>query len=78
MSDGRRSMRRRAALDVRVPFFRAAWRRALAVAFMLGWVGVELAWGNVLWALLAGGIAAYLIWEFFLSFDPRNYESADE
>ena len=61
-------------LKVRHPFFRQRWRRVAATAACLGWGTFEISMGNGLWASLFLGIGAYLVWEFFLNFDPANYE----
>ena len=71
-------MARRSALDVRVPFFRPLLPRLIVVAVTLGWTAVELAGGNVFWAVLFGAAGLWLAWEFFVVFDPANYEKKDE
>lgn len=64
-------------LGIRHPFFRPLWRRGLTVALCLGWALVELSWGNWGWAVLFGGIGAVAGYEFFIAFDPGNYEETD-
>ncbi len=59
-----------ALLDVQVPFFRPLWRRIATVVVVAGWTIMEIVNGNPAWAVLAGGIGAYLIWQFFVVFDP--------
>ena len=76
MSENQESTRRRhPALDVRVPFFRPLWRRIAVVGAMAVWTLIEIFQGSPYWAVLAGGIGIYLIYEFFLAFDPKNYEA---
>jgi hypothetical protein len=65
-------------LDIRHPFFRPVWRRVVTVAFALGWALVELWAGNVVWAMLFGAMGAYAAWEFFVIYDPANYEEKKE
>ncbi|MGI1662826.1 hypothetical protein ACRDNQ_11350 [Palleronia sp. KMU-117] len=73
-----RRRRRHAALDVRLPFFRPLWRRIATVAVIAGWTAMELWGGNPYWAVLAGGIGIYTIYEFFIVFDPRDYEAGEK
>ena len=56
------------------PIFLPLWRRVLVTAGTAGWAGLELSMGNTVWALLFGAIAAYCACEFFIAFDPANYE----
>lgn len=62
--------RRKAVLDLRVPFFRPVWRRVVTVLVLALWTGVELVMGNPYWALLAGGIGVYAIYVFAFDFEP--------
>ncbi len=64
--------RRKTLLELRHPFFLPMWRRVLLVALLAGWVGLEIAMGNVIWALLAGGIGVYAGYVFFFAFDQDN------
>jgi hypothetical protein len=64
--------------DIRHPFFRPVWRRVATVALALGWAVVEIAGGNVFWAILFGSIGLYAAWEFFVIYDPANYEERKE
>jgi hypothetical protein len=65
-------------LDVRHPFLRPLWRRVALVAATLGWTAVELWGGNVFWAILFGAMGSFLAWEFFIVYDPANYEEKEE
>lgn len=64
-------------LDVQHPFFRPLWRRVAVVAVCLGWAGVELAAGEVFWAILFGAAGVYCAYQFFLVFDPPEDRPGD-
>ena len=64
--------------DLRHPIFRPLARRVAVVAISGGWALVELSGGNLFWALLFGGAAAYCAWVFFVVFDPQDYERSDD
>lgn len=64
--------------DVKHPFFRPFWRRALATALILGWAVFEWSGGAQVWAMVFGIAGAYLFLQFFVQFDPADYEKADE
>lgn len=69
----------RNSFDVRHPMFRPLWRRGVFCALILGWAVYEAISGNSVWALVFAGAGAYLVYEFFVVFDPKNYEpKADE
>lgn len=63
-------------LDLRHPFFRPRWRRIAVVAVCLAWTVVEFIGGNPLWGTLFAAIGAYCAYEFFVIFDPKNYEDS--
>jgi hypothetical protein len=63
-------------LGLRHPFFRPLWRRLLTVALVLGWALFELSGGHLLWAGLFGGLGILAAVEFFLLYDPANYEDS--
>ena len=65
-------------LNVRMPFFRPAWRRALATGVVLAWALVEFRAGNTAWGLLALGAALYLAYQFFVVFDPADYADGSD
>jgi len=69
---------RRNFLDVRTPFFRPLLPRLIATGVTLGWAIFELANGNLFWMVLFGAAGLWLVWEFFVVFDPANYEEKDE
>lgn len=60
--------------EVRHPFFRPLWRRVVATGLCLGWAVFE--WFNdaQIWALLFGTAGVYLALQFFVHFDPADYE----
>ena len=64
--------RRKKVLDLRIPFFRPVWRRIALVAALIVWTGVELAYGNVFWAVLVGCIGVYAAREFYIGFDDAG------
>ncbi|MEO0944021.1 MAG: hypothetical protein AAFY06_04145 [Pseudomonadota bacterium] len=64
--------------DTRHPFFRPLWRRAVATGLCFGWAGFEYLNGAPLWALLFAACGTYLFVQFFLRFDPAEYEKRDE
>lgn len=61
-------------LKARHPFFRPTYRRVLTVGACLGWGAVELYLGNPVWAGLFGALGAYLVYQFFVVFDPKDYD----
>ncbi len=70
--------KRRSYFDVRSPFFLPLWRRVAVVAVCVAWVGVEVLAGSLGWAAFVGAIAAFLIYEFFIAFDPAQYTEEDD
>lgn len=57
-------------LNVQLPFFIPVWRRVAVVAFTVAWTGFEIYLGNTLWAVFFAAVAAYLVHQFFVDFDP--------
>lgn len=68
----------RSSFDVRHPFFRPLWRRAAFFGVIVVWACYEAYAGNSVWALVFGAAGAYLGYEFFIAFDPKNYSSASD
>ena len=66
------------SLNVRHPFFLPPWRRLATTAFVAGWTVFELASGNVFWVILFGAVTVYCVYEFYVVFDPANYEERDD
>jgi hypothetical protein len=61
---------------LRHPFFRPVWRR-IAVTTLIGlWALVEGLIGSAFWATLLGALAALCLYEYFIAFDPKNYDDA--
>ena len=66
--------RKQNPFEVRHPVFRPLWRRALLTGFCLLWAIFELWNGQTAWAALFGACGLYLFWQFFVKFDPADYE----
>jgi len=66
------------AFDVRHPIFRPFWRRAALTGLTLGWAIFELLNGETVWAAVFGACGAYLFLQFFVKFDPAEYEAKDK
>lgn len=64
--------------NVKTPFFRPMWRRALACLSCFIWGGVELAYGNPMFGVLFAAAGAYLVHQFFIVFDPEHYTKPPE
>lgn len=64
--------------NVKTPFFRPLWRRALACLVCLVWAGVELAYGNEIFGAIFLGAGVYLVYQFFITFDPEDYTPPPE
>ncbi|MDJ0639973.1 MAG: hypothetical protein QNJ20_14160 [Paracoccaceae bacterium] len=65
------------AFNVRHPFFRPFWRRALLTGVCLAWAVFELSNAQVIWALVFALAGGYLFFQFFVAFDPKDYEDHD-
>mgnify|MGYP006919623507 FL=1 len=63
--------------NLRLPFFRPMWRRVATFLVAAGWAIVELISNSPGWALMFGAAAAYTAYEFFIIYDPTNYENQD-
>ncbi len=68
---------KKSLFEVRHPFFRPFWRRAVVTAVCLGWAVFEWSHGAQIWALVFGICGAYLFLQFFVNFDPKDYEERD-
>lgn len=53
-------------IDPNAPFLRPLWLRLLLVAVPLGLSAVAMSNGALVWAILSGGVGAYLFWALFL------------
>ena len=70
--------RKTSLFDVRHPFFRPLWRRAVVTGFCLGWALFELSNDSMFWAILFGASGVHLFIQFFVKFEPADYEPAKE
>jgi multisubunit Na+/H+ antiporter MnhE subunit len=59
--------------DVRHPFFRPFWRRAVFVGVLAIWTGFELVSQNWIWGAIFGAATAYLAYHWFVVFNPKDY-----
>ena len=66
--------RKRSFFEVRHPFFRPLWRRVAVTGLCLGWALFELSNGAMLWAIVFGACGVHLFLQFFVRFDPADYE----
>ncbi len=53
-----------------VPFFKPLWIRILTVGFSIGWGLVELASGEIAFAMMFLAAGAYAAYRLFITFDP--------
>lgn len=60
--------------EVRHPIFRPLWRRVAVTALCVIWAAFEWSNGNTFWAILFGACGVHLLWQFFIRFDPADYE----
>lgn len=65
------------ALDLRHPFFNSLWRRIVLVCLLAVWAVIEILYGNPYWALLAGGLGAYVAYVFFAVSDPSKPDGTE-
>ncbi len=61
-------------LNIRHPYFRPLWVRLVITGVALGWALFEFLAGNPGWALIFGAAGGWCFYEFFVVFDPANYE----
>jgi len=60
--------------EVRHPFFRPVSRRVIATGLCLGWAAFEFLNDAPVWASVFAIAGAYLFWQFFVAFDPKDYD----
>ncbi|MGR3513923.1 MAG: hypothetical protein ACU0GG_14275 [Paracoccaceae bacterium] len=65
---------KKSLFEVRHPFFRPFWRRAVATAVILGWAIFEWTNDAPAWAAVFGIAGLYLFVQFFIRFDPAEYQ----
>lgn len=64
--------------EVRHPFFRPFYRRAVFTGAILAWTVYEWVRGAEVWAVVFGVAGIYLFIQFFLKFDAKDYEKPPE
>jgi hypothetical protein len=52
------------------PFFRPLWRRVAVVAVCVAWSIFEFVNDAPMWGVIALGLGAYAVWQFFLNYNP--------
>lgn len=58
--------------DQQHPFYKPLWRRIAIVVVVALWLAFELWMGSTgIWLAMAGGMLAYAIWVFLISF-PKD------
>ncbi|MDE0697298.1 MAG: hypothetical protein OXH76_15865 [Boseongicola sp.] len=65
---------KRDPLGLHSPVFRPLWRRVAIFGICFCWSLLELYWNSPFWFILFFALAIYLAYEFFLKFDPENYQ----
>ncbi|MCG6883664.1 MAG: hypothetical protein LJE62_07925 [Silicimonas sp.] len=63
--------------EVRHPIFRPFWTRALFTGVISGWALFEWTNNSQVWAMVFGAAGLYLFLQFFVFFDPAEYEKKD-
>jgi hypothetical protein len=65
-------------LNVAHPWFLPLWRRVLVAGLVLAWTLTELLLAEVFWAILFGAAGGWLVYQWFIVFDPRDYQPKDK
>lgn len=65
---------KRDPLGLHNPVFRPLSRRVAIFGLCFGWSLLELYWNSPFWFILFFALAIYLAYEFFLKFDPEDYQ----
>lgn len=68
----------RGFLDLRSPVMRPVAVRVAATAICLGWAAVEVARGQVGWAMVFAAAGLYLVWALFIAWDPAPSDETDK
>ena len=71
------SERKKSLFEVRHPCFRPLWRRVVVTAMCLAWALFELSNEAYAWAAIFGACGVHLFLQFFVKFDPADYEPRD-
>ena len=65
-------------LDVRSPFFLPLGRRVVVTGGVILWALFELSSASYVWAILFGAVGVYLVYQFFIRFDPEEYQDRSD
>lgn len=63
-------------LDTSHPMFRPLWFRLGLCAFLLGWTGLEWAFGNETWMMLVGIMGLIAVYKLLIEYRPPTDEGA--
>ena len=61
--------------DLQTPFLKPLWRRVAITVVTLLWALVEIAGGNVGWAVLFGAAGLWCGYQFFVVWDPETVDA---
>jgi hypothetical protein len=61
-------------LDVKHHWFRPLWARAVFTGLIGLWTVMEILRNAPFWAVLFGAMTGWLIYQWFIVFDPKDYE----
>ncbi len=64
--------------NVKTPFFMSHSRRMGVTVFTFMWAIFELMMGSLIFAAIFAVIGGYLVHQFFIVFDPKDYEAKEE
>lgn len=53
-------------------FFQPKWRRITATIICFAWAALEWWSGQAFWGVLALGVSAYCVWNFFYKFEQKQ------
>jgi len=71
-------MKKRSFFDVQSPALEPVWLRAAIVTACGVWGLMELSRGAVFWALVFGAAGAFLYYQFFMVWNPRDPEEEED
>ena len=64
--------------DVRSPFSLPLGRRVVVTGGVILWALFELSSASYVWAILFGAVGVYLVYQFFIRFDPEEYRDRSD
>ncbi|MDJ0631042.1 MAG: hypothetical protein QNJ44_22480 [Rhodobacter sp.] len=64
--------------DLQLPFYRPLWIRLAVTGVCGGMALMDLARGQMFWAVLFGAVAIYCAYQFFVVFDPVEPEEDEK